>query len=291
MNQNESNPGSVGPRIRMMLPLLTPLEAHVVETILAMREFGIETPLKQIATTADVSEAMVVKITKKLGFDGYRGFRAALAQYNRLPAAGMHQDLSPEDTSREIVQKVFRTSINALEETLAILDLDAFERAVDAIHGARQRDFYGVGGSAQIARDVGHKFLRIGLRASVFDDAHMMLMSASLLGPPDIAIGFSHSGNTSAVIEAIQLARRNGATTLAITNYDRSPLAQQADIVLCSTAQGSPLMGENAAARIAQLNILDAIFVAVAQRDYRRAEQNLDRTMSAVAANRRDKSL
>lgn len=290
MEHDDLNPGAVGPRIRMMMPLLTAREAHVVETVLAMREFDASTPLRDIADAADVSEAMVVKITKKLGFDGYRGFRAALAEYNNLPAAGMHQDLSPEDTSREIVQKVFRTSIHALEETLAILDLDAFDRAVDAIHGARQRDLYGVGGSAQIARDVAHKFLRIGVRASVQDDAHMMLMSASLLGPGDLAIAFSHSGNTTAVIEAIERARRNGATTLAITNYGRSPLARQAEIVLCSTAQGSPLLGENAAARIAQLNILDAVFVAVAQRDYVRAEQNLEKTMRAVAANRKDRA-
>ncbi|WP_029073843.1 MurR/RpiR family transcriptional regulator [Kaistia adipata] len=290
MHPDDSDPRSVGPRIRMMMPLLTPREAHVVEAILGMHDFDASTPLKTIAEATDVSEAMVVKITKKLGFDGYRGFRAALAEYNRLPAAGMHQDLSPDDTSRDIVQKVFRTSIHALEETLAILDLAAFDRAVDAIHGARQRDLYGVGGSAQIARDVGHKFLRIGVRASVFDDAHMMLMSASLLGPGDVAIGFSHSGNTTAVVEAIERAGRNGARTLAITNYGRSPLARQAEIVLCSTAQGSPLMGENAAARIAQLNILDAIFVAVAQRDYARAERNLEKTMHAVAAKRKDRS-
>ncbi|WP_018183173.1 MurR/RpiR family transcriptional regulator [Kaistia granuli] len=290
MNPVDLQPNSVGPRIRMMMPLLTPREAHVVETVFAMPDFGMDTSLKRIAAAADVSEAMVVKITKKLGFDGYRAFRAAVAQYNRLPAAAMHQELSPEDTSRDIVQKVFRTSIKALEETLSILDIDAFDRAVDALHVARQRDFYGVGGSAQIARDVGHKFLRIGVRASVHDDAHMMLMSAALLGPSDLAIGFSHSGNTAAVIEAIQLARRNGARTIAITNYERSPLARQADIVLCSTAQGSPLMGENAAARIAQLNILDAVFVAVAQRDYERSQQNLEMTMSAVASNRRDRT-
>jgi DNA-binding MurR/RpiR family transcriptional regulator len=117
----------------------------------------------------------------------------------------------------------------------------------------------------------------------------MMLMSASLLVDGDVAIGFSHSGNTIAVIEAIQLARRNGARTIAITNYDSSALAQSADVVLCSTAQGSPLMGENAAARIAQLNILDAIFVAVAQRDYQAAERNLERTMSAVTSKRKDR--
>ncbi|MBY5518133.1 MurR/RpiR family transcriptional regulator [Rhizobium leguminosarum] len=289
MNTENFDTKAVGPRIRMMMPLLTPLEAKVVDTVFALRDFSDDTSLKQIADDAGVSEAMVVKITKKLGFAGYRDFRAAVSQYNRQPTAEMHQELSVDDTSQEIVQKVFRTSINALEETLSILDMEAFDRAADLIHRAKNRDFYGVGGSAQIARDVSHKFLRIGVRASVFDDSHMMLMSAALLVDGDIAIGFSHSGNTTAVIEAIQLARRNGARTIAITNYNSSALAQAADVVLCSTAQGSPLMGENAAARIAQLNILDAVFVAVAQRDYKAAERNLERTMSAVTSKRKER--
>ncbi|MDE1157165.1 MAG: MurR/RpiR family transcriptional regulator [Neorhizobium sp.] len=291
MNSGHLDLKAVGPRIRMRMPLLTPLEARVVETVFALRTFDDDTSLKEIATEAGVSEAMVVKITKKLGFGGYREFRTALAQYNQLPTAEMHQELSPDDTSQEIIQKVFRTSIQALEETQSILDVAAFDRAADMLHSARQRDFYGVGGSAQIARDVAHKFLRVGVRASVFDDSHMMLMSASLLRGDDVAIGFSHSGNTVAVIESIQLARKNGARTIAITNYNGSPLAQQADVVLCSTAQGSPLMGENAAARIAQLNILDALFVAVAQRDYQAAERNLEKTMTAVASKRKDKFL
>ena len=158
-----------------------------------------------------------------------------------------------------------RASMQALEETLAIADVEAFERAAKFIHGAQQRDLYGVGGSAQIARDVSHKFLRIGVRISVFDDAHMTAMSASLLGTEDLAIGFSHTGATSVVIETLQLARKNGARTIAVTNYINSPIAESADVVLCSTARGSPLLGENAAARVAQLNILDAIFVMVAQ--------------------------
>lgn len=280
---------AVGPRIRMMMPQLTPLEARVVDTVFGLRDFSADTALKDLAAEAGVSEAMVVKITKKLGFSGYRDFRYAVSSYNRLPTAEMHQELSAEDSSREIIQKVFRTSIQALEETLAILDVDAFDRGAELLAKAVHRDFYGVGGSAQIARDVAHKFLRIGIRANVEDDSHMMLMSASLLGPQDVAIGFSHSGNTTAVIDAIQLARKSGARTIAITNYGGSALAQIADIVLCSTAQGSPLMGENAAARIAQLNILDALFVAVAQRNYAAAEKNLEKTMAAVTSKRKDK--
>ena len=240
----------------MMMPHLTPLEARVVDMILGRRDFDETTSLKTIADDAGVSEAMIVKIAKKLGFAGFKDFRTGIVDYNRLPTADLHQELSPDDTGAEIAQKVFRTSIHALEETLSILDPEAFERAADLIFHARQRDFYGIGGSAQIARDVAHKFLRIGVRTSVFDDAHMMLMSAALLGEGDVAIGFSHSGTTTAVIEPLELARRRGARTIALTNYATSPLAAIADVVLCSTAQGSPLLGENAAARIAQLDHL-----------------------------------
>ena len=270
----------------MMMPSLTPLEAKVVEQVLARRDFTDATSLREVATDAGVSEAMVVKIAKKLGFTGYRDFRENVSSYNRLSIEEMHEELSPEDTGLEIVQKVFRASIQALEETMAIIDVSELERAAGLIHGARRLDFYGVGGSAQIARDVAHKFLRIGIRASVQDDAHMMLMSASLLGAEDVAIGFSHTGATTVTLEALQAARRNGARTVAMTNYRNSPVADVADVVLCSTARGSPLLGENAAARIAQLNILDAVFVMVAQRDYGAAEESLSRTQGAVRGKR-----
>jgi DNA-binding MurR/RpiR family transcriptional regulator len=286
MSIASDDPRTVGPRIRMMMPHLTPLERRVVDTMLGRRDFDEATPLRTVADDAGVSEAMIVKIAKKIGFAGYKDFRAGIVGYNSLPTTELHRELSPDDTGAEIARKVFRTSVHALEETLSILDPEAFEKAADLIFTARQRDLYGIGGSAQIARDVSHKFLRIGVRTSVFDDAHMMLMSAALLREGDVAVAFSHSGTTTAVIEPLELARRRGARTIALTNYATSPLASAADVVLCSTAQGSPLLGENAAARIAQLVILDAVFVAVAQRDLKAAERNLAATMAAVAAKR-----
>ena len=281
---------AVGPAIRSILPGLTALEARLVDRMLTDRSFTDQTALRDVAGDIGVSDAMVVKLAKKLGFAGFREMRREIAAYNRLPTADLHQEVGSDDDAATVVGKVFHTAIQALEETMAILDMNAFARATTALADARQRDFYGLGGSAQIARDVAHKFLRVGVRASVFDDAHMMLMSASLLGSGDVAIGFSHSGETHAVIEPIALARSNGATTIVITNHAVSRLAQTADIVLASTAQGSPLTSENAAARIAQLNILDALFVAVSQRDIATTEANLARTMEAVAPKRRSRT-
>jgi DNA-binding MurR/RpiR family transcriptional regulator len=281
------DPKAVAAQIRMKLPSLTPLEGKVASDILARKDIDAATPLREVAAKSDVSDAMVVKVAKKLGFAGFREFRQGLVDYYNSDTAALHSEISEQDGSGEIVQKVFRTAMQALEETFAILDLAAFDRAVDDLHRAKQRDFYGLGGSAQIARDVAHKFLRIGIRASVFDDAHMMMMSAALLGPDDVVVAFSHSGTTASVLDAVELARRNGARIIAVTNYAESPLAGLVDVVLCSTAQNSPLLGENATARIAQLNLLDALFVATAQRDRATADQNLDRTMRAVQSKRR----
>jgi len=281
------DPRTVGPRIRMLMPELTPSEMRVTEIMLRSAADD-ALPLKQVAADASISEAMVVKTAKRLGFTGFRELRSALNAYKQLPNVDLHEDLGPDDSAEVIVQKVFRTAIQALEETLAILDMDGFRRAAALIHGASHRDFYGLGGSAQIARDVAHKFLRIGVRASVYDDTHMMAMSASLLKPGHLVLAFSHSGRTTGVLEAVQIARSNGAKVIAITNYGSSPLAELSDVALCSTALGSPLTSENAAARIAQLNIMDAVFMAVAQKGYQSAEENLAQTMAAVRSKRRD---
>lgn len=280
------DPRAVGAQIRMQIPNLTPLEAQVLDTMTGRTDFAETTGLKEVAISASVSEAMIVKIVKKLGFSGFREFRRALTDYNSSETANLYSEISPEDTSTEIIGKVFGTARQALEETLAILDITAFDRAASILHGARHRDFYGIGGSAQIARDAAHKFLRIGLRAQVHDDAHMMLMSASVLGPDDCVLAFSHSGTTSAVLEPLAIARDKGARTIAISNYVDSPISSLVDVVLCSTAQGSPLLGENAAARIAQLSILDALFVVIAQTNAEVYESNLSKTMNAVGPRR-----
>jgi DNA-binding MurR/RpiR family transcriptional regulator len=85
---------------------------------------------------------------------------------------------------------------------------------------------YAVGGSATVARDLSHKLLKIGIKSSVYDDAHTMLMSAAILSDDDVIIAISHSGATRAVNDPVKLATRSGAKAIAITNYAESPIAK-----------------------------------------------------------------
>ena len=273
-------------RIRSLLPTLTALEAGVVTGLFKKRFIDERTLLKWVADEMRVSEAMVVKIAKKLGFSGFRAFRSALAEYNNFPTTQLHAELFANDSAGEIVQKVVQASIKALEQNLTVIEQAAIEKAAKYLSSSVFRDFYGVGGSAQVARDAAFKFLRIGVRASVFDDSQMMLMSACLLEKTDVAVAFSHSGQTAVVIEAVRHARKNGTRIIAVTNCRTSILAQESDVVLCPNVEESLITGENAAARIAQLNIVDALFLAVAQKSSGIAERNLRRTTSAVRGQR-----
>lgn len=278
----KQDPRAIGAQIRMRLPQLTPLERRVIEAVTARDDITEQTSLKEIAQENNVSEAMIVKITKKLNFSGFRDFRSSLVYYKQSAVAGLHAEIEPDDSSEQLLSKVFRTSIQAIEETLSILDVSEFNRAADIMYKARYIDLYAVGGSATVARDLTHKLLKIGIKSTTYDDAHIMLMSAAVLSDDDVVIAISHSGTTRAVNDPVKLAVRNGAKVIAITNYAESPIACNAHVVLNSTSQGSHLLGENAASRIAQLNILDALFVAIAKKDLKRAEKNLMKTQHAV---------
>lgn len=274
---------SIGAQIRSRLPKLTPLERKVADAIMADKSFNQATQLRDVAHNNGVSEAMVVKVTKKLDFTGFRDFRDNVSRYKQLEVANLHSEVKSEDSSTEVLDKVFRTSIQAIEETSSILDVNEFNRAAKTLFKAKFIGIYGVGGSSSVAHDFCHKLLKIGIKSTVYDDSHMMLMSASVLSDDDAIVAISHSGNTRTVVDPVSLAKKNGAKTIALTNYDQSPLMNVSDIVLQSTSQGSHLLGENAASRIAQLNIIDALFVAIAREDIESAERYYNKTQQAVA--------
>jgi hypothetical protein len=87
------------------LSTLTALEARVISVMLNQCTIDDKTLLKVVADETHVSDAMLVKIAKKLGFDGFRSLRAALAKQNRLPLAKARQELGDEPTVRALADK------------------------------------------------------------------------------------------------------------------------------------------------------------------------------------------
>ena len=159
-------------------------------------------------------------------------------------------------------------------------------RVVDAIVDARRVDVYGVGASAFVAFDFQQKLHRIGRVAFAWSDTHIALTSAALLGRPDVAVGISHTGVTRDTIDALAEAGRHGATTVALTNFPLSPIARAADLVLTTAARETTFRSGATASRLAQLTVVDCVFVGVAQRTYTDTRKALERTRDAVRSRR-----
>lgn len=276
------DPMAVGPQLRMLLPTLTPAEWTVADWFLRRENFTKSPTIGEVATALGVSEPFLVKVARRLGYPGFKALRTALLAYHSIPQIEMHQDLSRDDSVSEIKRKIFQATRQVLDEVQSITPSEVIEEAAEAFYAGKQRDIYGVGGSATVCHDASHKFLRIGIRSTVFSDTHMMMMSASLLSKEDVVLAVSHSGQTMELLGAIDLARTNGARIIALTNSFASDLAKASDFVLCAPAKDSPLIGQNATARIAQLTLIDSFFMCLARKNYDLAEANLNKTMSSI---------
>ncbi|MGW2477109.1 MurR/RpiR family transcriptional regulator [Streptomyces sp. NPDC001665] len=280
-------PQTVLVQIRALLPSLPPSERRVAEAAIADPVGVAGKTISELAAECRTSETTVVRFCRAVGLKGYPDLRIRLASAASSEDSGpawssAGSDIGPGDPLADVVGKLGFADARAVEDTIAQLDLAVLERAIDAVVGASAVDLYGVGASALIALDLQQKLHRIGLRASAWPDADGALTSAALLGRGDLAIGISHTGATMSTVTALDEARDNGATTVAITNFPLSPITGVADHVLTTAARETTFRSGAMSSRIAALTLVDCLFVGVAQRNYGRTTRALERTYTAV---------
>lgn len=277
-------------RIRSLLPGLAKAEQRVAHVVLDDPGGVARRSITEVADAAGTSETTVTRFCKAVGVSGYPELRIALAADTARAAArtdrDMGGDIDPSDDLAQVVGKVAFADARAVEETAEQLDVAALRQVVAAIANAGRVDVYGVGASAFVALDLQQKLHRIGRVCFAWSDTHIMLTSAAVLEPGDVAVGISHSGATTDTVEALREARAHGATTVAVTNFPRSPVAEVADHVLTTAARETTFRSGATASRIAQLTVIDCVFIGVAQRHRDNVLAALDTTYSAVRAHR-----
>lgn len=275
--------------VRAVLPNLAPAERRVAEHVMAAPADAAGQTITALAHSCATSSTTVVRFCRSLGLPGYPELRLALAAAVGEAERGrgfVTGDISADDTLTAVVEKISHADARAVEETAAQLDLAVVERVVDALAAARRIDLYGVGASGFVALDLQQKLQRVGRPAWAWPDPHMALTSAALLGPGDVAVAMSHTGATFDTVDALRLAQKSGATAIALTNFPRSPLAEVADLILTTAARETTFRSGAMASRIAQLTVVDVLFVALAQRDPVRTQEALERTFSVLRSRR-----
>ena len=256
-------------RIKAALPSLAPAEQRVGRLCLADPRAFAKLPVSELADRSHVSKPTVVRFCRSVGYDGLADFKLKLAGTVNVGVPFIHRSVDVDDKIGDVMVKVIDNTVAALLKYRNEASTLSMERAVvalvEAYKAGRQIQFFGVGNSGIVAQDGQHKFFRLGVNTTAYSDGHMQVMSASVLRPGDCVVVISNSGRTRDLMDACDIARKNGATTIVIT-ASGSPLASAGHIHLSADhPEGfdkySPMVS-----RLMHLMILDILATAVALR-------------------------
>lgn len=273
-------------KLQAIYDTLKSAEKKAADLFLEMPDFFANASIVEAANKAGCSEATFVRLARKLGYSGYPEMKSILLGNNGNGYIQPYADITEDDDYDVVIDKVFQVSIQALKDTLNILDKEEYKKAVDAICGTNKLVFSGVGDAATVARSGYQKFMRLGINVHASEDQDVLLVGVAQMAKDDVLIAISHSGRTKSVLDVVKYARSLGVTTICITNYPISPLAKNSDIVLLTAAFTEHAKGEVVSKRVAQMCILESLYINVLLKRKKELIENLDRSNQVVEVNK-----
>jgi len=260
--------------IKKRYPILTKAERKVADFILENSDAVVSMSIAELAEGAETAQSAVVRCCQSIGFSGFSELKIALAmEVSKNKQLNYTPYIAEEDTASNILDKVFSANIKTLHDTAEKIDRERLEHAVDLLDGANSIYIYAVGTSAGLANDFQYRLMQQGCRVFCFTDVAAMKVSTLNIQKGDVAVGISHSGRTVPTVEALELARKNGATTVCITSYAGSNITRISDCAIEVYTDEIHYPVEAISARIAHIGVMDALTVALSAKHFKDATE------------------
>jgi RpiR family transcriptional regulator, carbohydrate utilization regulator len=255
------------PKIRAQLPNLTPAEARAAQQLLNDPHLLLHASIGELAVAWDVSEPTLVRLSKALGCSGFQALRVQVTQALALmdAAAPALPALHFEDSSGDVIAKVFAHATACLQQTRAALKSGALDQAVGQLVNARRVMLFADTAAAHTAQEAAARFLQLDMPLLVFTDFVSQGQMAALTQPGDVVILLSLSGSAPQWLRTLETLSQREVAVLVVTTSG-SPLARAvpAHIALDVAQGGDPFMPD--AAPVASLLLLESLALAVALR-------------------------
>lgn len=249
---------------------------------------------KNLAAICEVADSTITRFVHEMGYDSFQELKIGIAEYlskinlaeDSFDELHVFEDIERTDSSETIVNKIYHRNVQTLTDTKQLLNLDKLNLAVEAIEHAETLLFCCMGSSSVAAEEAVMRFSRAGKKCILYRDESLQNIIAAITSPRDTVIGISNSGRSLSVLQCLKLAKQNGARTIAITSFEDSPIAQNADITLYTPTKnakhGTGLDWEATSSKSAQIFIVDVLYACYASRHFDTALQFLDSTYKAI---------
>ncbi|GIP35709.1 MurR/RpiR family transcriptional regulator [Paenibacillus sp. J2TS4] len=276
--------------LREALSSLKPMEQKAAKYILEHPDKVVNLSVQKLAELAGVSVATIVRLSRSLQLKGFQELKikiaADLAQTTR--EYDSYQEIQMDGSAASLIESISHNNIQSIQDTMSVLRIPDVERAIATMSSARKITVFGIGASAVIAEDFKQKLTRINRWCEAAYDFNSMATIAANLVESDVAFGISYSGQTEDIIQALTVARESGASIISLTKFGNNPVMELADIRLFTSSLEKSIRSGAMASRIAQLNVIDILYVGIASQNYDVNILALEKTRNAVKSSKRN---
>lgn len=261
-------------QISLFMGNYTVAERRVAQYLLENQGQVQSMTLRMVAGAMNVGQPTVVRMLKKAGYENWKSFLQHTWTQERVNTT------YEENKKIPAALQSIQADLHVINEMALHLDIRMLKQLAKDMKRAHIIDIYGTDNSASAASELSGKLLHMGLPSRNYLDLFYQKISAGHLGARDVAVGFSMSGETNAVVEAIEAAKDSKATTVAVTGNIHSSLSKKADYIIYTPTIVLNQSSRWISSRITQNVFVDVICSVILENDTGSISQNLEQSIN-----------
>lgn len=217
----------------------------------------------ELAQACGVSDASVSRFCKKINMKGFHHLKITLAK--EISEKGIEEEevsnhISVNDIEQSL-KNILANKVTEITQTVSMMDAKQLSEILNKLNMARTVQFFAVGNTIPVAIDGAFKLNQIGIPAVSGTIWETQIGYTYNMTAEDVVIAISNSGESTAVLRALEAAKSAGATTLSITNSEKSSAAQLSDYHITTATREKLFLDGYCFSRVSSTTVIEILYL------------------------------
>lgn len=216
----------------------------------------------ELAEECQVSEASVSRFCKKIDMKGFHHLKISIAK--EMVSQSEDDELSNHisvDDLEQSLKNILANKVAELTQTVSMMNSENLQDILKRINNAQNVLFAAVGNTVPVAMDGAYKLNQIGISAVSTPVWETQLAYSYNLSPDDVVIAISNSGESTGVINILEAAKQKKATTISITNSEKSTIAKISDYHITTATREKLFLDEYRFSRVSATMVIEVLYL------------------------------
>ena len=218
----------------------------------------------ELAQACGVSDASVSRFCKKIDMKGFHHLKITLAKEISERGKEGEEEVSNHISVNDIDQSlknILANKVTEITQTVSMMDTKQLHEILNLLNNAKTVQFFAVGNTIPVAIDGAFKLNQIGIPAVSGTIWETQIGYTYNMTADDVVIAISNSGESTAVLRALEAARSVGATTISITNSEKSSAAQLSDYHITTATREKLFLDGYCFSRVSATTVIEILYL------------------------------